>query len=183
MMGPPRLLCSSPSQKPAARPNRRKSGSRPWARRAARPVAPRRRRVRRLHYFAAQLRHIDARKQTSSEPMPESGKGYQAPPGTVTYERDELRFMLHRHWSLFDAMYYSNYVAARLSVWKHDGKRRLQELLAKIGLSLEACRQTYAVSLDERTSLRDNLKVQGRPTTSTTPSRRLFTEWLVAAET
>ena len=79
--------------------------------------------------------------------MPESGKGYQAPPGTVTYERDELRFMLHRHWSLFDAMYYSNYVAARLSVWKHDGKRRLQELLAKIGLSLEACRQTYAFSL------------------------------------
>ncbi len=113
-------------------------------------------------YFAAQLRHIDARKQTSGEPMPESGKGYQAPPGTVTYERDELRFMLHRHWSLFDAMYYSNYVAARLSVWKHDGKRRLQELLAKIGLSLEACRQTYAfLSLDERTSLRDNLKVQG----------------------
>ena len=113
-------------------------------------------------YFAAQLRHIEARKQVTDDPLPEAGKGYQAPPGTVTYERDELRFMLYRHWSLFDAMYYSNYVAARLSVWKHDGKAKLQELLAKIGLSLEACRQTYAfLSLDEKTSLRDNLKVQG----------------------
>ena len=62
------------------------------------------------------------------------GRGYQAPPGTVTFEAEELRFMLHRHWPLFDAMYYSNYVAARLSVWKADGKRKLQELLAKIGL-------------------------------------------------
>ena len=108
-------------------------------------------------FFAAQLRHVEARQP----PRPEAGRGYQAPPGTVTHEAEELRFMLHRarpargyreargreapgvlgHWSLFDAIYYSNYVAARLSVWKADGKRKLQELLAKIGLSLEHCRQ------------------------------------------
>ena len=70
--------------------------------------------------------------------------------------------MLHRHWSLFDAMYYSNYVASRLSVWKHDGKRRLQELLAKVGLSLETCRQTYAfLSRDQREGLVKNLREQG----------------------
>ncbi|EGB04400.1 hypothetical protein AURANDRAFT_32720 [Aureococcus anophagefferens] len=90
------------------------------------------------------------------------GRGYQAPPGTVTFEAEELRFMLHRHWPLFDAMYYSNYVAARLSVWKADGKRKLQELLAKIGLSLEHCKQRFAfLSEAQRASMKERLRDQG----------------------
>ncbi|KAH8065390.1 hypothetical protein JL720_12807 [Aureococcus anophagefferens] len=81
--------------------------------------------------------------------------------GTVAFEA-ELRFMLHRHWPLFDAMYYSNYVAARLSVWKADGKRKLQELLAKIGLSLEHCKQRFAfLSEAQRASMKERLRDQG----------------------
>ena len=117
------------------------------------------------HYFAAQLRHVDARRGpggATDAPRKEAGAGWQAPPGTVTFEREELRFMLHRHWPLFDAMYYSNYVASRLSVWKADGKRKLQELLAKIGLSLEACRQKYAFLSDaQREAMKVRLKDQG----------------------
>ena len=46
---------------------------------------------------------------------------------------DELRFMLFRHWTLYDAMLHSGYVAGRLGIWKEKGRKRLQGLLAKMG--------------------------------------------------
>jgi hypothetical protein len=49
---------------------------------------------------------------------------------------DELRFMLFRHWTLYDAMLHSGYVAGRLGIWKEKGRKRLQGLLAKMGYVL-----------------------------------------------
>jgi cell division control protein 45 len=46
---------------------------------------------------------------------------------------DELRFMLFRHWTLYDAMLHSGYVAGRLGIWKERGRKKLQGLLAKMG--------------------------------------------------
>lgn len=46
---------------------------------------------------------------------------------------EELRFMLFRHWNLYDAMLHSAYVAGRMGIWKEKGKKRLQGLLAKMG--------------------------------------------------
>ncbi|KAH8057912.1 hypothetical protein JL722_6454 [Aureococcus anophagefferens] len=124
-------------------------------------------------YFAAQLRHVDARRgpwrgraaPRARGPATRNSRARARLPGaagTVTLEAEELRFMLHRHWPLFDAMYYSNYVAARLSVWKADGKRKLQELLAKIGLSLEHCKQRFAfLSEAQRASMKERLRDQG----------------------
>jgi hypothetical protein len=34
--------------------------------------------------------------------------------------------MLLRHWSLYEAMYYSNYVASKLEVWKTQGTAKLK---------------------------------------------------------
>ena len=51
--------------------------------------------------------------------------------------------MLYRHWSLFDAMYYSPYIASKLSMWQSNGVGKLQELLAKVGMPLQQCRQSY----------------------------------------
>ena len=50
------------------------------------------------------------------------------------------RFMLYRHWNLYDSMYYSRYIATKLGIWKHTGKQRLDTLLAKMGLPLDQCR-------------------------------------------
>jgi len=47
---------------------------------------------------------------------------------------DELRFTLFRHWTLYDAMYHSSYVASKLGIWKEKGRKRLTGLLAKMGL-------------------------------------------------
>jgi cell division control protein 45 len=49
---------------------------------------------------------------------------------------EELRFMLFRHWNLYDAMYHSSYVASKLGIWKEKGRKRLTGLLAKMGYAL-----------------------------------------------
>ena len=46
---------------------------------------------------------------------------------------EELKFMLFRHWTLYDAMYHSSYVANKLGIWKERGRKRLTGLLAKMG--------------------------------------------------
>ena len=55
----------------------------------------------------------------------------------------DYRFFLYRHWSLYESMYFSPYVASKLSTWKSQGGAKLQEMLAKIGLPLQECKQSY----------------------------------------
>ena len=52
--------------------------------------------------------------------------------------------MLLRHWTLYDSMYHSQYVASRLGIWRHPGRRKLQTFLAKMGIPLKECQQKYA---------------------------------------
>ena len=63
--------------------------------------------------------------------------------GRILFQ-DEYKFMLLRHTSLWDSMLHSNYVASKLQVWKSAGRRRLMELLAKMGFPLDQCRQPWA---------------------------------------
>jgi len=51
-------------------------------------------------------------------------------------ESQEFRFFLMRHWTLFKSMYYSRYVASQMGVWKEKGKENLDEMLARMGLSI-----------------------------------------------
>ncbi|WRT69512.1 uncharacterized protein IL334_006498 [Kwoniella shivajii] len=57
---------------------------------------------------------------------------------------EELRFMLYRHWNLYESMLHSGYVAGRLGIWKEKGRKKLQGLLAKMGFSLLQCQQTWS---------------------------------------
>ena len=52
--------------------------------------------------------------------------------GTIQSE-DEYRFVLFRHWSLYESMYHSGYVASKLGTWREKGKKRLANFLAKMG--------------------------------------------------
>ena len=50
--------------------------------------------------------------------------------------------MLHRHWTLYDSMYHSSFVASRLGTWLNDtGRDKLEEFLAKIGIPLKDSRE------------------------------------------
>ncbi|PYH45685.1 CDC45-domain-containing protein [Aspergillus saccharolyticus JOP 1030-1] len=55
----------------------------------------------------------------------------------------EPRFILIRHWSLYDSMLHSPYLASRLHVWTENGRKRLHKLLAKMGISLNQSHQNY----------------------------------------
>lgn len=130
--------------------------------------------------------------------------------GRITCDM-EFRFMLHRHWSLYEvclsfkmrgeievslssvyqevqflsrlveelqiiffpvpcirlsvpritqkSMYFSNFVASKLNVWNSNGRHRLEEFLAKMGFSLEQCKQKYPfMSCQLRRRLRDQIE-------------------------
>ena len=67
--------------------------------------------------------------------------------GRISHEVD-YRFMLLRNWSLYDAMYYSDYVGSQLRIWTSIGQQNLERLLAKVrafcttlGRDLAGCAQ------------------------------------------
>lgn len=56
-------------------------------------------------------------------------------------------------------MYFSNFVASKLNVWNSNGRHRLEEFLAKMGFSLEQCKQKYPfMSCQLRQRLRDQIQ-------------------------
>jgi len=58
--------------------------------------------------------------------------------------QQEYKFILLRHWTLYDSMFYSTHVATKLQVYMPDGKQQLRELLAKMGFPLDECQQPFA---------------------------------------
>lgn len=61
----------------------------------------------------------------------------------------EYHFVLHRHWSLYESMVHSPVVACRLAIWSEAGRRRLDQLFAKMGFPLQQCKQKFAVMPSE----------------------------------
>lgn len=76
----------------------------------------------------------------SSDVIPTTGR---SPTDTSIRLSPEPRFLLVRHWSLYESMLHSPYLASRLHVWTENGRKRLHKLLAKMGISLTQCHQTY----------------------------------------
>ncbi|KAG0006620.1 hypothetical protein BGZ65_005965 [Modicella reniformis] len=88
----------------------------------------------------------------------DSGRGLSTEEGTIQCT-DEYRFMMVRHWSLYESMYHSNYVASHLGIWREPGRKRLLALLAKMGFSLEQCNQVFAhMDIDLKKILKDRLE-------------------------
>lgn len=60
---------------------------------------------------------------------------------------------------IMQSMYFSNFVASKLNVWNSNGRHRLEEFLAKMGFSLEQCKQKYPfMSCQLRKRLRDQIE-------------------------
>ncbi|KAJ5673498.1 hypothetical protein N7507_002625 [Penicillium longicatenatum] len=67
----------------------------------------------------------------------------RSPTDTSIRLSPEPRFLLVRHWSLYESMLHSPYLAPRLHVWTENGRKRLHKLFAKMGISLTQCHQYY----------------------------------------
>lgn len=84
----------------------------------------------------------------ASQPAGLEPQGFAAEDGTLVPACEagriavdfEYQFMLYRHWSLYEAMLHSPYVASKLLLWWAHGRQRLDELLAKMGFSLSQCK-------------------------------------------
>ena len=63
--------------------------------------------------------------------------------GRIISSKD-YRFFLLRHWTLFQSMLHSDYIATKLQVWTKGGMHQLQEFLAKMGIPLSECNERYA---------------------------------------
>jgi len=73
--------------------------------------------------------------------------------------QDEFHLMLLRHWSLYDSLFHSSYVATRLGIWKDKGRQRLVNLIANTGLPLQECYQSYSsMKLEFRRDIEPKLK-------------------------
>ncbi|KAK1777496.1 CDC45 family [Copromyces sp. CBS 386.78] len=68
----------------------------------------------------------------------------RSPEDTSIRLSPEPKFLLIRHWSLYDSMLHSPYLFSRLKTWSEAGMKRLHKLLAKMGVSLVQCKQSYA---------------------------------------
>jgi cell division control protein 45 len=70
----------------------------------------------------------------------------------------EPRFLLLRHWSLYESMLHSPYLSAKLHIWSDAGQKRLAKLLAKMGVSLQECKQRYThMDMELKRGLRERL--------------------------
>jgi len=57
---------------------------------------------------------------------------------------EDLRLGLLRHWSLWEALRHSSYVAVRLLTWLEHGEQALQGLLVQCGTPLHQANLTYS---------------------------------------
>jgi cell division control protein 45 len=82
----------------------------------------------------------------------------RSPTDTSIRLSPEPRFLLIRHWSLYESMLHSPYLSSRLHIWSDAGKRRLHKLLAKMGVSLAEAEKGYThMDMELKRGLRERL--------------------------
>ncbi|KZF25147.1 CDC45-like protein [Xylona heveae TC161] len=82
----------------------------------------------------------------------------RSPTDTSIRLSPEPRFLLIRHWSLYESMLHSPYLSAKLHIWSDAGRKRLHKLLAKMGVSLSQCKQSYThMDMELKRDLRQSL--------------------------
>ncbi|EIE25746.1 CDC45-like protein [Coccomyxa subellipsoidea C-169] len=69
----------------------------------------------------------------------------------------DFRFPLMRHWSVYESIIHSRYVAVRLGTWQDKGRDKVDELLVKMGLSQRDCKQDYCVTARKFNNLAQKL--------------------------
>ena len=82
----------------------------------------------------------------------------RSPTDTSIRLSPEPRFLLIRHWSLYDSMLHSPYLSTRLHIWSDAGRKRLHKLLAKMGISLQEAGKGYIhMDMELKQSLRERI--------------------------
>jgi len=108
--------------------------------------------VRRLNPMSEAELH---RSRDSGDIIPTHAR---SPTDTAIRLSPEPKFLLIRHWSLYDSMLHSPFLSTRLHVWSDSGRKRLNKLLAKMGVSLQEAGQGYVhMNTEIKRSLRQRI--------------------------
>ncbi|GAB5358371.1 hypothetical protein AAMO2058_000451800 [Amorphochlora amoebiformis] len=79
--------------------------------------------------------------------------------GHIRFDED-YNLVLMRHWTLYDSLRHSRYVATRLGIWKKRGMCDLERFLAKLGIPLSESKQSYQfMTSNFKKRLRDQIEV------------------------
>lgn len=124
-----------------------------------------------IHRFQDEVLALDATSSSTANAGIDDGHvlnpAYEH--GKVSFE-EEFRFMCYRHWSLYEAMYYSDYVASKLGLYldqarrfgarsaasSSDGETSLHVFLARMGFSLRQSQQKFTyMPLEMKQMLRE----------------------------
>ncbi|KAK4948887.1 DNA replication initiation factor cdc45 [Elasticomyces elasticus] len=108
---------------------------------------------------------LNHRRGASGSVVGGNAAGYDDVPTTARSATDtsirlspEPRFLLIRHWSLLDSMLHTTYLATRLHLWNEQGRKRLNKLLAKMGISLQEAGKGYLhLDLEVKRTLRSRV--------------------------
>ena len=46
------------------------------------------------------------------------------------------KFFLMRWWSIYEAIYYSDYIGSRCAIWKYRDKELIDQMMATIGIPI-----------------------------------------------
>eukprot|EP00656_Telonema_subtile_P043469 TRINITY_DN49830_c0_g1_i1.p1 TRINITY_DN49830_c0_g1~~TRINITY_DN49830_c0_g1_i1.p1 ORF type:complete len:302 (+),score=91.88 TRINITY_DN49830_c0_g1_i1:146-1051(+) len=69
----------------------------------------------------------------------------------------------YRHWTLWDSVHHSRYIATKMEVWTTNGQKRLREFFAKMGISLEDAKQKWAhMNPSAKNSLKEYVDETGK---------------------
>lgn len=108
--------------------------------------------VRRLNPMSEAELH---RSRDSGDIIPTHAR---SPTDTAIRLSPEPKFLLIRHWSLYDSMLHSPFLSTRLHVWSDSGRKRLNKLLAKMGVSLQEAGKGYVhMNTEIKRSLRQRI--------------------------
>ena len=56
----------------------------------------------------------------------------------------DMRLALLRHWTLYEALLYANYVAVRMHTYNDAGRVKLEDLLVNMGVPLAQSKHSYS---------------------------------------
>lgn len=59
------------------------------------------------------------------------------------YPETDYLFFLLRHWSLYESMKHSSYISAKLRLYTEDGRKKMNKMLARMGISLHDANENW----------------------------------------
>lgn len=127
-----------------------------------------------VHRFQDEVLSLDATAASGGAVSEDTVANPAYEHGRISFE-EEYRFMCYRHWSLYEAMYYSDYIAAKLGLYmdqarrigarnaantgEEDGETTLHVFLARMGFSLRQSQQKFTyMPLAMKQQLREKIQ-------------------------